>query len=216
VTGELCQKPECGRSAHTRGWCEPHYRHRLHTGRYGHRDASKVRAHVLALRELGWTYTQIAKEAEVSTWVPHKVATGAQQRVLEESERSILSLRLERYGSHRGVDGTGTFRRVEALQWMGWPLNGIGTRIGLKPYTLNTLRWRKEPVSYRVAHAIAVLYDELSHLPGPSKQTATKAKNRGYAPPAAWDEDTIDDPAAKPAGVRAKPRHRRPSERKAA
>jgi len=157
---------------------------------------------VLALRALGWTYVQIAEAAGTSNWVPHKLATGGARRLLEEHLAAILAISLVPVESHRGVDGTGTFRRVEALQWMGWPMSDIGGRLGLKPYTLTTLRSRGEPVSFRVALAVKVLFAELSHLRGPSKQTATKARARGYAPPAAWDDDTIDDPTARPRGIR--------------
>jgi hypothetical protein len=157
--------------------------------------------HVLALRALGWTYGTISEVAKISTFIPHKLASGATRRVLRETEEKILALPLVYHPSTRGVDGTGTYRRLEALQWMGWPMSIIGAALGLKTYTLSTMRGRREPVSYRVALAAKVLYARCSHLEGPSKQTATKAKARGYAPPAAWDEDTIDDPAAKPRGV---------------
>lgn len=201
--GELaCARKGCDGQATTRGFCESDYRRRVRMGIYKYRDAGPAREHVLKLRALGWTYVQIAATAQVSTWVPHKLATGVTRNLWGESEEAILALPLEPRGSHRGVDGTGTYRRCEALLWMGWPWAEMDRRAGLKPYTLATLRTRKEPVSFRVAQAIAATYAELSHLPGPSKMTATKARRSGYAPPAAWDEDTIDDPKSRPAGVR--------------
>ncbi len=51
-------------------------------------------------------------------------------------------------------------------------------------------RWRE----------ISELYDRLSMTPGPSPQTRGWAKTLGYAPPLAWDEDTIDDPRSRPHG----------------
>lgn len=197
-----CARRGCERKAETRSFCESDYRRRVRMGIYGYRDAEPAREHVVKLRDLGWTYEQIAEAAQVSTWVPHKLATGVTRSLWGESEEAILALLLEPRGSHRGVDGTGTFRRCEALLWMGWPWAEIDRRVGLKRYTLATLRTRGEPVSFRVAQAVVAAYAELSHLPGPSKMTATKARRAGHAPPAAWDEDTIDDPKARPSGIR--------------
>jgi hypothetical protein len=198
MTGQTCMAAGCLKPPSTRGYCERCYRYRLHTGRYGYRDATAAREHVLALRGLGWTFVQISEATQVSAWVACNLASGRTRRVLADSEAAILAVPLEPVASQRGVNGIGTYRRVEALQWMGWPLADIGRRVGLKPYTLCTLRSRGEPVSFRVARAVAVVFDELAHLPGPSKQTATKARRRGYAPPLAWDDDTIDDPDALP------------------
>lgn len=195
-----CRRPSCSESAavHRRGFCESDYRREVRKGIFGYRDAGPARAHVKKLRGLGWTYEQIADTARVSTWVPHKLATGGVEHVWPESERAILAVPLVPQPSHRGVDGTGTYRRLEALQWMGWPLAAIAERLELKPFTLCTLRSRGEPVSFRVAMAMAAAYGELSAKPGPSKQSATRARRRGYAGPAAWDGHDIDDPQARP------------------
>lgn len=199
---DTCSRRGCDRGAQTRGYCESDYRRQVRKGIYKYRDAGPARAHVLRLRNLGWTYEQIAEAAGVSTWVPHKLGTGVTRNLWGESEEAILSIPLEPRASHRGVDGTGTYRRCEALLWMGWPWCEIDKRVGLKPYSLATYRTRREPISFRIKQRVAAVYDELSHLPGPSKQTATKARKSGYVPPAAWDDDTIDDPKARPSGIR--------------
>ena len=197
-----CAQPGCDRPAHTRGYCEPDYRRRIRMRIYGRRPADRARQHVAALRRLGWTYEQIADTAGTSSWVPHQLATGGTRTLRLESEQAILTVPLVPQGSHRGTDGTGTYRRVEALQWMGWPMAEIARRVGVATYTLTTLRSRREPVSFRVGRAVADVYECLSTVPGPSPQTATKARRRGYAPPLAWDDDSIDDSAARPNGVR--------------
>lgn len=181
---------------------ERHYRQRLHTGRHGYRGAGPVRQRVNELRAVGWTWSQISEAANVSAWVPIKIANGTTSRVLEETERKLLALHVTPRASHRGVvNAAGTYRRIEALQWLGWPMRDLGQRIGLAPYTLSTLRSRGEPVSHRVALKVREVYEQLSHLEGPSRQTATKARRSGYAPPMAWDDELIDDPAAEPQGT---------------
>lgn len=197
----ICATPGCDRPAKTRNRCEPHYRRRLHTGRYGYRPADRVRQHVAALRDLGWTYDGIAKAAGVSSYSVHKAYLGQSRHVLADTEAAILRVPLTPRESHRGVDATGSRRRVQALAWMGWPNRAIAERIGCTPRTLPTELSRGR-VSVRLAQRITAVYDELSGLSGPSKIAAAKARQYGWAPPAAWDEDAIDDPTAKPEGVR--------------
>jgi hypothetical protein len=191
-----CARPGCNAPATTRQWCESDYRRQIRMGRAGYRDATPVRQHVRALRRRGWTYEQIADAAGVSTWVPHKLDAEATRWVWADRGAAILAVPLVPRGSHRGVDGTGTYRRLAALQWLGWPPAMVAERVGLRTYTLTTMRSRGEPVSYRVALAMARLYAEWSTRPGPSRQTATKARRRGYAPPSAWCD--IDDPREVP------------------
>lgn len=196
-----CLHPECAAAARTRGYCERHYRLRLHTGRYGYRDAARARAHVAALRALGWTFEAIAAAAGLSTYVPHRLHTGQTRRLLAESERALLRIALVRHESHRGVDATGSRRRVQALAWMGWPNHEIARRIGCSPRTLPS-ELSRGSLSVRLAHRIVDVYEELAAVPGPSRYAAAKARQHRFVSPWAWDDDTIDDPKARPHGAR--------------
>lgn len=51
------------------------------------------------------------------------------------------------------------------------------------------------------------VYERLSMSPGPSQTCRDRARSRGYAPPLAWDEHTIDDPRATPQLGSAAPAH---------
>jgi plasmid maintenance system antidote protein VapI len=193
-----CARPGCAESAKTRGLCESHYRKLLRMGRAGYVPAAPVRAHLESLRTLGWTWEQIAEQAGTSTWVPHKVGTGYTRRVLMDRAQALLSVPLVPRDSHRGVDPTGTRRRVQALAWMGWPCREVAARAGTTQPSLSTLIQSRRRISYRLALRVVHVYDELSSTPGPSHIAASKARAAGFAPPAAWDEETIDDPAALP------------------
>lgn len=193
-----CQS--CERPAETRGYCSRHYRYRLHTGRYGYRDATAARAHVAQLRKLGWTWEAIAKTAGLSTWVAHNLHRGTTRRLLAESESALLRVPLVSFESHRGVPSIGSRRRVQALAWMGWPNHEIARRIGCSPRSLPTLLARGR-LSTRLAQRIGKVYDELSTIPGPSHIAAGKARQLGFAPPLAWDDETIDDRRARPRGI---------------
>lgn len=178
--------------------CEPDYRRTIRMGLNGYVPVGPVREHVARLRELGWTYEQIAEAAGVSTWVPHRAGTGQVKRLWKDRADAVLKVPLQPRGSHRGVDSTGTRRRVQALAWMGWPCAEVARRAGTTRRTLATLILPHRSISFALAGRVAKVYDELCMVPGPSKVAAAKARTLGFAPPLAWDEDTIDDPAAAP------------------
>jgi hypothetical protein len=201
-SGTECSAAGCARPADTRGYCSSHYRRRLHTGRYGFRDATPARAHIARLRGLGWTWEAIGTTAGLSAWVALNVHRGTTRRVLPESETALLAIAPVPYGSHRAVPALGARRRVQALAWMGWPNHEIARRIGCSPRSLPTLLARGR-ISTRLALRIAAVYDELAAVRGPSKGAASKARLYGWAPPLAWDDDRIDNPRCRPLGVAA-------------
>lgn len=105
------------------------------------------------------------------------------------------------------VDATGTRRRIEALVWCGWSLARLSARLGT-----SDSHARKILTSRRVAaateRAVRELYRELWSQAPPEaapydRRAASRARSfaraRGWVPPAAWDDDEIDDPAARPA-----------------
>lgn len=197
-----CLTPTCALPQHTRGYCSSCYRRRLHTGRYGYQDATPAREHIARLRELGWTWQAIGQAAGLSPWVAHNLHRGTSRRLLPESLAALLSVPLDPIESHRGVSAVGPRRRVQALAWMGWPNHEIARRIGCSPPSLPTLLSRGR-ISTRLALRIAVVYDELSTTPGPSRVAAGKARQHGFAPPLAWDDERIDNPRCRPLGVAA-------------
>jgi hypothetical protein len=197
-----CKQGDCTRPPQTRGYCESHYRKRLRMGLFGWRDVTQVRAHLTALRDLGWTWEQIAETADVSTYVPHQIGVGRTKRIRAENEQALLSLPLEPRDSHRGINSAGTRRRVQALAWMGWPMHEVARRADTPASTLRTLILPSRRVSITLARRVAAVYDDLSLKPGPSRIAAAKARQLGFAPPLAWDDETISDPRARPHGIR--------------
>jgi hypothetical protein len=193
-----CTRGDCTNPKRTRGLCERHYRQLLRMDRAGYVPAERAREHVQALRTLGWTYVQIAERAGTSTWVPHRAATGQTRWLWMDREAALLSVPLEPRASHRGVESTGTRRRVQALAWMGWPCREVASRADTTQRSLATLILPHRRISFALAQRVADVYADLSGTRGPSKTAAGKARGAGFAPPLAWDEDTIDDPAAVP------------------
>lgn len=202
-----CSRANCQGNARCRGYCESHYRRLLRMGFFGYQDATEVRIHLEKLRELGWTWGQIVDAAGMSSSVPYNIHNGKYRRLMAHTRNGLLAVPLERKASHRPVDPLGSARRIYALMWMGWPARQIALRAGVKTGTIHEvlLRVRTDrggrAISHRLAMSIAEVYEELSMVPGPSKQAATKARNAGHHPPLGWDVDISDDPNAKPVGV---------------
>lgn len=96
------------------------------------------------------------------------------------------------------VCAVGATRRMQALALNGWPSIAFA-RSGKVPSAVRVMAGTQKWVgSYPTYWAIVALYDELWDVTGPSARTRIRAERSGWAPAAAWDDDTIDDPATKP------------------
>lgn len=118
--------------------------------------------------------------------------------------------RMIAYGRWEGLhDATGTQRRIQALMWNGWSMGLLSARAGCTRQTLRRLLLGRTRVAPSTAARIRVLYAGLWDQAPPARNRLEKravtdarryARERGWVPPAAWDDDEIDDPAARPAG----------------
>lgn len=102
------------------------------------------------------------------------------------------------------VDATGTRRRLQALAAMGWPQTKLAAELGYATEraggaaVYRLMREDTTRVNVRTAQAVEQLYDRLAMSPGPSQPARQHARQAGWAPPLAWD-DNLDDPQAQPA-----------------
>lgn len=99
------------------------------------------------------------------------------------------------------IDSTGSRRRIEALCAAGWSLRAQAAEVGwLAP---NYHRLRTSPtIQCSTARMVSGVYDAWSmRVPEPSRSSSWAvghALRAGWFLPLAWDDDTIDDPAAFP------------------
>lgn len=201
MTTAECASITCIRVANgQRGYCHICYRRRLHRGCYGLQDTAEVREHIAKLRGLGWTWEQIGQAAGKSHAIPYGLATGRYQRALPETVDALLRIVPAPASSRHSVNSLGLRRRVQALAWMGWPAREVAARAGTTVSTLRTLMIPRRRPSRALVIRVAVVYDQLAGIPGPSPHAARYARDRGCYPPAAWDD--IDDPKERPKGVR--------------
>ncbi|CAL9665813.1 hypothetical protein SUDANB145_07390 (plasmid) [Streptomyces sp. enrichment culture] len=103
------------------------------------------------------------------------------------------------------VPAAGTVRRLQALVVAGWPLGRVARESGLSPYRMECVL-EAATVTAEEARAVAAVFARYSGaspgLCGVSHLHARAARARAHAarwaPAAAWDDDTIDDPDAIP------------------
>ena len=181
-------------------------------------DADPVRIHVKELQALGLGTPRISRAAGLAQSVLNRLLYGEPHlnRPPTRSMRPEIAQRILAVSATSGplagvvrVDATGTRRRLQALIYLGWTMEQLGADIGASA-TAVYRSLRNPKVSADRAASVAELYDRLwDQRPRAAtpheRTTASKARNmaaaRGWAPPMAWDDDTIDDPNAKPEGA---------------
>lgn len=185
-------------------------------GRYdtGRVDAQPVREHLQALIRYGLGLKRIARLARVSNATLGKILYGdpsrnmpPRARVERHVHESVLAVRpsLEALGATVTVDGTGTRRRLQALVYIGYSQSYLADRLGMLPGNFcRTIQARR--VQAETARQARALFEELQNRPREgwdqrSRISVNRAKRyargRGWLPPAAWDEDRLDDPKHK-------------------
>lgn len=118
-------------------------------------------------------------------------------------QRKLLSMSLG--GGSIKVSTVGAIRRLQALRAIGWTMRDIADKGGVPMGSIDSLLFKHRDTMTRSLNArVTEAYELMSGTPGPSHLTSIRALRAGWAPPAAWDDDTIDDPNAKPSGVREK------------
>ena len=205
----------CGRKATRRRMCHACYeKRRTRDTAYGRWqstfvDAEPARRHVLALRAAGMGRRRLAELSGVSDSAIHVLingrpgrGTGPSKRIASRNAKAILAVPMpdtRHLAAGALVDITGTTRRLRALVAIGYTQSRLCGLIGITPANGTALfTGSRGRVLAATAHKVASLYDAMSMRPGPSEAARNRARRLRWAPPLAWDDDTIDDPEAKP------------------
>jgi hypothetical protein len=193
-------------------------------GRYdsGRVDAQPAREHLGRLIAGGVSLKRCAQLTGVSTATLGYILYGRterneppRKRIERHVAEAVLAIqpRLELMAPGRRIPSTGTARRLQALATLGYSTSALGSMLGVARANMDTLMDPSREVTVKKALMVRALYDRLWCTPNNpeewrAKIAASRARNaaaaRGWAPPMAWDDETIDDPAATPQGV-AKP-----------
>jgi hypothetical protein len=173
-------------------------------------DAEPARRHVRNLMAAGVSVVRIAEHAGISFAVVSGLlytrgpGRGRAEKIRTENASRIMAVHADKIVTYY-VDPTGTHRRLQALMANGWPQMRLGPHIGRHPVYVNALL--QQPRIYGVtAVSVAAAYDRLWNQDprqhgvktGTYKKVRGVARAHGWAPPGAWDDDTIDDVSAHP------------------
>lgn len=190
-----CRQPGCVKASNR-------YTKRLRLehqhGRYRMTDATPARHHVTRLMAAGWTQVQIAAASGVPSANIHKLYVGPQAKIANWRSAAILRIEIgQPPADPRHVNATGSRRRLQALRVLGHRRYDLAARLDTTPDRVKHItNGTTRRVSPEEAAAIARLYRSLSTVRGPSKQTATIARSKGWHGPLAWDD--IDNPKSRP------------------
>ncbi|PRY56484.1 helix-turn-helix domain-containing protein [Glycomyces artemisiae] len=202
-----------------RSYKAAHQRYRTRMLAYGRWDpfvdAQPVRDHVAMLRAAGIGIDQIPRLTGMPRRTLIALVRGVGGRppsrlVRSRTAEKVLAVTpgIERCAPGARVDPTGTRRRLRALQAVGWSQQQLADRMGTsKTVVGRMIRGENGAVLAASVLKVRALYEELWDQAPPGetsaqRQAVTRARRDaaalGYVPPLAWDEETIDDPAAEP------------------
>jgi hypothetical protein len=192
-------------------------RRKVHYGYQAFVDARPAAEHLRALMAAGMGWRRVAAAANLEPSVVYPLLYGKVDRnggrprtkARARTVNAILAVpmpTLDELGGGTIVPNAGTVRRVQALATLGWSVKQIAARAGINHQAIyGALGGRDVVVS--TARAVRDVYDQLWSTPAPEgdrweRIAATVARRRaeecGWLPPLAWDDDTIDDPKARP------------------
>jgi hypothetical protein len=177
-----------------------------------------VAGHIDALVDAGMALKAIAEEAGVSRSAIGYMRGRQRPLVLGEVAQAILSVPLpaRRPVAGGNLPALGTQRKLRGLLAIGYPMTRQAQLCGIDDTVLHYIAYAgiKAPGGQRIKHptvrgvtrataaAVAAMYQTYSFTPLPRDRFTQRARNlataHGWAPPEAWTEDTIDDPAAEP------------------
>ncbi len=162
-----------------------------------------VVAHLRVLMGAGWSKRGIAAVGGVSPTLVCRVLLGRSATMRRPVAERLLAIDamaiLGREDPEGFVPAIGARRRVRGLLALGLTHETMHDRSGVTTAVL--LHQAGEWISRAKHDKVLALYEDLSMTPGPSAATRARAATLGYAPPLAWDDDTIDSPDAQPSGA---------------
>lgn len=169
----------------------------------------EVRAHIEQLVRRGMSVRAIGRAAYVSECTLTDIRNDRRRRtVTGHIAAQILAVPLPAAGTppRAGlVDATATRRRIQAMAWMGHPVDAQAREVGVNPPSMHRIvtanpRWRRQWVTVDVEQRIAALYDRwsLTRREITGNNVRATAIKHGWHGPYAWDDETIGDPKTKP------------------
>lgn len=211
---KTCKK--CGRTPTSRlrrGLCPADYdkwrRRQTAYGRFDelsdYTDARPAHEHTVALRKAGVGIQRISDLSGVPRRTIQSVTNRTPRKILKITALSLLSVPLpvkphsEQVADCTYISPVGTMRRLQALVVAGHSLSALSRRMGYVGNPAHAVaNGYRTYVTAAFARKVDALFVELDVTPGPDVRARNYGEARGWVCSLAWDDDTIDDPEAKP------------------
>lgn len=170
------------------------------TGRSRLVDAGPARDHLHRLIASGDALTVLAEQLSCPRGTLASLANNPRKRISRTLANQILAIRPgNASAANRSVSAIGSTRRVRALVALGHPLLVVAKSAGMELSTASyLLNGRADTIHYELAQRVSKAYRALCGKQGNLTRSLRRAEREGWAPPAAWDDEVIDDPAAAP------------------
>ena len=165
--------------------------------------AAPIREHVEALRAAGMPVAHVRDAAGVPSNVMGRLVWGISGKPAVRIRADYAAAILAVTARPAMVDATGTTRRLRALALRGWTAAQVAERAGIgADYVKRLARAQRSSVPRSTAEGVSRAHAQMwDRDPAPTpaaKVVRAAARRAGYLPTAAWDDETIDDPAATP------------------
>lgn len=153
-------------------------------------DSEPVRQYVKLLRAAGVGRRTIARQAGVAQTVIDRLVginrSRPEFRMRAETVAKILAVTAD---TSSYMPALGAVRRLQALVAIGWTQTALAHEIGWTLANLNNLTRKPGGIIRRATHdRIVAIYERLEDTPGSSTRAKNIARNKGWLPPAAWDD----------------------------
>lgn len=192
---------------------------RVAYGRAAFVDAAPAVQHLRELAAAGVGWRRAAAAAGVAGSVVYRLLYGPAARAgqpLRARQSTVTAIcavpmpALRDLGGATIVSSLGTRRRLQALAALGWSPGRLAREHDLNRQALDRAL-AGQPVTVRTALAVTAAYEAIGDRPAATDtpaaaagvaRTRARAAAAGWAVPAAWDDDALDDPDGKPAQAR--------------
>ncbi|MFD5678374.1 hypothetical protein, partial [Streptomyces sp. NPDC127040] len=172
-------------------------------GRSAFTTIDAARAHITLLHQT-MSWSSLTKSTGLDCRALTLIYAGRRTRITRTTEAKILAVQPpEDIDLWVYVDSTGTVRRLRALMAIGHSGRAISETVRTNEAQIHRAATSGQPyVRRHFAIRVEKAYRQMAFKPPTVNRFTTKSRNlaaaKGWHGPLAWDDATIDDPAAQP------------------
>lgn len=178
--------------------------------------AAAARAHLAKLHAAGVKTTQLPTLTGISKGTVLRTMKPETAQISEQTAAAILAVPIPERAAdvvadNARVPALGARRRIQALISYGYTQKQLAEQIGIDPSSPTMAAMVERPhapdhtgesITAEYDRRIKELFDRLQVEPGPSDWARAYGAQRGWPLPLEWDEEEIDNPAARPVQAR--------------